>query len=1090
MSRHYRCLFGVLAVLLLLPCATLFATMKDYSFASGTGTDTDMGKGTTILKAGSSNTSSAVTDIGFKFELDGVVYSQFSANANGVLGLGKSAVTSASDEIFEKASTYPLLAPFWDAGTLVNTGVTYLLTGSPGKYVLTVQWEIRPNGVLTKADMIRYQIRLYETTNRIEFYYASMTMKQVPTTAARIGIAGASNNFFSLYFDKGGNPALDYSASQKVNIANTSISNGTLYTFDPTYCGTVVTGDVAQGGTSGMKNGDILMSAISLQRGVSKAYLPFEIRTATKCSQTTFTFAVTGANASDYVVSPSSISLSPGSGVSPTITFTPGCVGTRTATITVTGTNGFKAAYTLNGTGNSRITWTGNVASGGVSPLGDGAKLLVGQGTPYGTTRTFTPFTIQNTGTVVGAKSAVVTYTLTDPTKQYSLNVAAVSLGNNGINTPIITFKPNGFGVQTAQLTVNADCEVRTFTLNATSTGAGGEFRINGEVINEKSDLFVKTFACSGESVNSFQVTVRSLGNDPLVVNGMQFFQTDSLYGQGMPANPLLRTSQGAPIAMADYFVTDAAGVAPASSNVPMQFPMVLNPGESQTFYLNFVPQRPGKRLARAFIATNAVNFVGKSTANVTTNGLLTVDMFGKGIGAWLAADEEGKPLTTVAFGNTMIGKWRDTTLTIANAGVCDLRISRNAFRIASGDTRDFQIIEGLTGATIDPNEDKYVLAPGESATLSVRFTPSRSGARRATILLQSNDSTLRIPGLIEGGAFYWDLKGTGATGIEARDITIAPAVIDGPAAEMPTGTVMFENTSTEFLTITGITIAGADAAEFAMDPNAPWPAVPFQMMPGEALNLSVVHTPIAGSTPGPRSAQIEATTASGDNIIVAIIGQAVTRQLSAGPATLFDNISVAVGKAVRRSVMITNMGTSPVKLGTTTITGPTATDYTLGRLPRTILAPGQSEYLEVTYRPLNKGTSNAVLTINNNGTGGAVTVQLGGTATQIAPFVEPATGTSGADEPMTLGGAMLWQSTPNPARDVVELHYRTAAAGDVVITLYDANGRQAMTIAQGMRDAGQHVAQFSVSNLANGVYRYSLTTNGQTLTGALSVVK
>ncbi len=1089
MSKRYRCLLGVLAALLL-PCATLFATMKDYSFASGTGTDTDMGKATTILKAGSSGTSSEVTDIGFKFELDGVVYSQFSANANGALGLGKSGVTSASDEIFEKASSYPLIAPFWDAGTLVNTGVTYLLSGAPGKYVLTVQWEIRPSGVLTKGDMIRFQVRLYETTNRIEFYYSSMTMKQNPSTAARIGIATASNNLLSVYFDKGGSPVLDYSSSYKIDLSSNSISNGTSYTFDPTYCGTVVTGDVAQGGTSGMKSGDALLTAISLPRGVSKTYIPFEIRTAAKCSQTTFTFTVTGTNASDYVISPSAVSLAPGSGVSPAVIFTPGCVGARSATLTVTGTNGFKATYTLGATGISRMNWVGNVASGGVSPLNDGSKLLVGQGTPYGTTLVFTPFTIGNIGTTIGAKSALVTYTLNDPTGQYTLNTTSVSLGNNATHTPVITFKPNGFGVQTAQLTVNADCEIRTFTLNATSTGAGGEFRMNGQVINEKSDLFVKTFECSGESVTSFEVTVSSLGNDPLVLNGMEFFQMDSLYGQGMPANPLSRNPYGAPIAMRDYFVSDAPGVAPAPNNTSMAFPIVLNPGESRVFYLNFVPQRPGKRLSRAFIATNAVNFVGKSTANITTNGLLTVDLFGKGIGSWLAADEEGSPLTPVAFASTMVGKWRDTILTLANAGVCNLRIARTAFRVASGDTRDFTIIGGLTGATLDATEDKYVLAPGESATLTVRFTPSRPGTRRATILVQSNDSTLGIPGLIEGGAFYWDLKGNGLVGIEVRDLALSPAIIDGPATELPTGSVMLENTSTEFLVVTDVAIVGADAAEFGMNPAAPWPAVPFQMMPGEIRNFSVVHTPATGSAPGPRSAQLQATTANGDIIIANLTGEAATRQLSVGSATLFDNASVPVGKSLRQTLLITNMGTSPVKLGTTTITGPTSTDYTIGRLPRTLLAPGQTEYLEITYRPLNKGASNATLTINNNGTAGALTVQLGGTATTIAPLQNPATGTSGVNEPTSLGGVTLWQAMPNPTRDAVEIRYRTASAGNVAMKLYDATGREAMTIEEGVRDAGQHVARFSVGNLPNGLYRYAVTTNGQTVTGVLNVVK
>ena len=50
-------------------------------------------------------------------------------------------------------------------------------------------------------------------------------------------------------------------------------------------------------------------------------------------------------------------------------------------------------------------------------------------------------------------------------------------------------------------------------------------------------------------------------------------------------------------------------------------------------------------------------------------------------------------------------------------------------------------------------------------------------------------------------------------------------------------------------------------------------------------------------------------------------------RDLSNRGFALFDGVKVSVGKAARQTVMITNNGTVPVKLGTTTITGANAVE-------------------------------------------------------------------------------------------------------------------------------------------------------------------
>lgn len=1078
MNKYFSVLLLALVVLLL-PGTDAFSTMQDYAFTVGTGSEVDMSKAQTIIKPGVASSTSEVYDIGFKFEFDGTVYSTFSASSSGVLGLGKSTVTSAYDELFEKSSTYPIIAPFWDYLITNGNGVGYLLTGKTGSQVLTIQWEATPAKASTKGETFKFQVRLYEGTNKIEFWYGTMTQRT--STKGKIGAAVDNKNLASLYFGKKGE-TIDYGATQTVDLTANGITSGTLYTFEPTYCTTTLTGNVAEGGTSGMKSGDVLLSGKSVQRGSAAAYRPFQMSTTTKCVTINFTFTVTGANASDYVVSPASSTVTPGGAVTPTITFTPGCLGTRSATLTITGDNGFTASYPLAAVGTTRINWTGNTGSGGVSPLVNGALLLSGQKVKYGLTQTFTPFTLQNFSTATGTKAASVTYAIDDPTGQYSLDLSSAALGNGASSTPVVTFRPTRFGVQNAVLTVTADCEVRSFTLSATAIGAGAEFTANGKVVDEKSDLFVKAYECSGESVNSLEIKVRSLGNDPLLVTGAEFFGTDSLYGQGIPAYPLLRDTKGNAIPAMDYFLTDFPGLAPANANEPFTFPIVLQPGESRTFYLNFVAQRPGKRLARIFIATNALNFVGKATNGATTDGLLTMDLFGKGLGSAVTATLDGRPLTTVDFGVEGLYASHDTTIMIYNSGICDLRISRSAFRVSSGDSREFSIIGGLVGAMSD-QDGNYLIAPGDSATVTIRFTPTRTGSRRATLLMQTNDSTALVPGLTERGAYYWDLFGRGRVGLGTSSVSFSPSTIDDPERKGSQAAAAVSNTAREPMTIVGMEIAGADAAEFSMDPQHPWPALPFAFMPGETMTFGVVHNPASGSAAGSREAQLLLITSSGDTIMVVLSAEAATRTLLVGPATIFDGVTVSIGKAARQTVMITNTGSQAVQLGTTTITGANANEYTLNPLPRLVMAPGQTEFLEVTYRPVMVGGSTAQLTVASNATNGAQTVQLGGNGR----FLQ---GTSGVDMETGTTGMKLGHAVPNPAHDAMELTYSVATSGDVLLKLYDVQGREVRLLANGFREAGEYRAQVDLRDLPGGAYYYRLEQNGESLSGVVTVVK
>ncbi len=1135
MRQMYRLLLGAILAMML-PLGLSYGNVSNYQFLDTYGDQIwPEGTPTEILSVGADDDVAGFTpsvakgESAFTFYFDNKPYTRFSASSNGLVGFGTTDITSAYVNNLGNP-TVPHVAPFWndmrvpgdDFDDLYSGSVSYFLNGTAPNRVLVIDFQ---SIEISYYDYVygSFQVRLYENSNRVEFWYGDMeTYSYVygydVSTSASIGIATGTKDFISVTPGEGeGGGSKSYSgagflgitgATSSTSVINNSIfltSNpiyyGTLYVFNP--CNIQISGNPLQGGTTAMASGDKLLSGTKIQVWTSQGYQPFSIYLdPDPCSARAYTFSISGANPSDFIISPTNGKIGADSKVTPTITFAPTGIGMRTATLQVTDDNGFDRTYTLEAEATPRLIYIGNVASGGTADVKSGDTLMNGIKVTRLAWQDFMPLTISNTNNNKTAPNAPVTFTLVDPTNQYKLvnpntgqlvNSLSTPLSALGASTPAIRFSPKGVGAQVATMTVNAEGEIRSYVLNAYSAAAGGDFYLGGNrKLGPNEDVFNKDFICAGEYIQSYPITVVNVGEGEFQILNSRVYRTDSVYAQGNPAYPLLRDENWMPIPSVDYFISTEPGVAPVPANGMVDYPITVPEKGSRTIYVNFVAQHPGKRFARIFIATNGANFVGTNPeTGYSEDGLLSFDLFGRGLGSSISDLVEGGRLPKpVKFPNTAIRTTRMMTVTLYNPGACDLRISKDRFRISSGDVKEFKIVDAFSNLLLDGNSNTYMMAPGDSTTVTLQFMPSRSGTRRATIELQTNDSTIILPGLTERGSYYWDVAGVGTVGLEPRDVMFAPAVIGGATSDQSVANAMVENTTQELVYVNKVEIVGTDAAEFAMNPAKPWPAVPFAVVPGAMMNLSVLHTPAPASQPGPRTAQLNLTLSSGDVVTLNLIGEAGTRTLAVSPTSLFDNVSIPVGKVARQTVMITNNGTLPAKLGTTTITGPTSTDYTLGRLPRTTLAPGQSEFLEVTYRPLNQGTSSATLTVNTNATNGAQTVQLGGTATRIQPGTGEANGTSSVDATLGANGTTLWQTAPNPGRDIVKLAYRIAQAGDVSVKLYNEQGKEVMTLEEGTRDAGDHSVSFSVRGLSSGTYHYRLTINGQTVARSMVVAK
>jgi len=601
-------------------------------------------------------------------------------------------------------------------------------------------------------------------------------------------------------------------------------------------------------------------------------------------------------------------------------------------------------------------------------------------------------------------------------------------------------------------------------------------------------------------------VTFRNLGYGDFTINKIEAYAIDTTYGQGVPDYPIKRDAQGRLIPTNDYIITETqpnGAIDPRNAQV---FPIAVPQGQTRTIYLSLIATSPGKRFAQVYIRTNGQNFSGRDTNGVLQEGVISFRMYGRGQAASLSDRVTGGLPKPVIFPITAIGDSSFMPITIANSGVCTLRVGMRPLELISGDVpADFAIVGRPTTST-DPVSGDLLIPPGKSdQQVRIRFTPHAAGSRRATLVLRTNDSTVIVPGHTERGSFYLDVFGSSPVVLSATNIDLGTALIGGTAADYTHGVIHLQNTMNTPLTITSITFVGTDSAEFQQDVT--WPTLPKSLQPGETLDLGVMFAPVAGGSAGPRTGRVRLITSSNDTIYANVNGIAATRDIDVTPATLAFSARNTTGFS-RQTVTIKNIGTMALHLMAPVLSGANASDFTIGMLPRLDLAPGQSEYLEVTYHKTSAGVSQATLKIVSDATSGAKLVTLGGTASR-AGRGDGSTGTTGGNTPAVTGmiglsggtaagvgsdqseqgGVILLQSSPNPGRDAVEIGYRLAGRGTVTLAMYDGSGKQVMMVDAGVREAGDHSVQVSVAGLASGVYHYRLVMGDVVLDRTLTVV-
>lgn len=106
-------------------------------------------------------------------------------------------------------------------------------------------------------------------------------------------------------------------------------------------------------------------------------------------------------------------------------------------------------------------------------------------------------------------------------------------------------------------------------------------------------------------------------------------------------------------------------------------------------------------------------------------------------------------------------------------------------------------------------------------------------------------------------------------------------------------------------------------------------------------------------------------------------------------------------------------------------------------------------------------------------------------------PFtIMDATGVSVEAQGEVIREYALHQNYPNPFNPATTIRFDLPVDSEVRLTVYDAVGREVITLVDGRRSAGAHAVVFDASQLPSGLYVYRLRTSSFTRTQKMMLVK
>gem|GEM_PF-6567703 len=178
---------------------------------------------------------------------------------------------------------------------------------------------------------------------------------------------------------------------------------------------------------------------------------------------------------------------------------------------------------------------------------------------------------------------------------------------------------------------------------------------------------------------------------------------------------------------------------------------------------------------------------------------------------------------------------------------------------------------------------------------------------------------------------------------------------------------------------------------------------------------------------------------------------------------------------------------------------------FELATLPRLELEPGQTEFLEVTFRPTRAGAVSAAITIRTDTPESPIRIALSGTGIlkryQDDDPDGAVIGDKGIDgleqQDRTVGVAVesgafirLHDVTPNPAGSESTVHFAHPAGTTASFVLIDSRGVAVWSQNSLASTSGERTMQVPVANLPTGSYLLRMSVGATTVVKTLVIAR
>ncbi len=520
--------------------------LSDYAFSAFSGTYTGVSGGY-ISSTGGTGWGSTIYDdcyydaipIGFTFVYCGNSYTSLSASQNCWVMLGQTFGTTmynTYDCDLSNTTTggfgnfnlpRPILAALWLDAIVTANNVRYATTGTTPNRVFTIEWTncgLYPS--TTPAESV--QIKLYETTNIIDFVYSNISSGSTSTGHLSIGITDGTGaypvtgtiGYWSLN-GTGSSPTASMTTESKF-LTGLPTTNQ-VYRWSPQCVGTPTAGIASATVTAGCTT---YSSTLSLTGASTALGITYQWQSAPTSSGTWTNIA--GATNLTYTASVSTslwyrcVVLCTNSGLSSSTAGIQLVLNSPPAAISGAGTICAGSTLTLT-TATSGVTWSSSStavatvgsSSGVVTGISAGTATITCYAVPSGCYTT-TTVTVVPAPSTIGGPSTVctgLTITLTNSSPGGTWSSSSPATGSVGAATGIVTGV--SAGVVTISYTIGTCIATKSITVN-NSPGA-----ISGASTVCVGSTITLTDPSSGGSWISGNPSVATVGFSSGVVTGI-----------------------------------------------------------------------------------------------------------------------------------------------------------------------------------------------------------------------------------------------------------------------------------------------------------------------------------------------------------------------------------------------------------------------------------------------------------------------------------------------------------------------------------------------------------------------------------------